>query len=131
MEAEHTNTVKTITRSLPCRLTDDELMKAGSDLATVVEDITNEESRQTDQKTQMKAKLTELDARRSQLAIKVRRREEFREVEVEIDFDYQRGMITEIRTDTGEQLNIRRMTDSERQQALPLAKPNGDVRPSA
>lgn len=107
-------------RSLPCRLTDDELLKAGSDLATAVQDIAAEEGRQTDIKASMKAKLAEIEARRTQIAIKVSRKEEHRDVEVDIWHDYQRAVVQEIRRDTGEIISTRVMSDSERQQALPM-----------
>lgn len=111
---------KTVVRSLPCRLTDEELLKAGSDLATAVQDIAAEENRQVDLKATMKAKLAEIEARRTQIAIKVSRKEEYRDVEVDIWHDYQRTVVQEIRRDTGEILGTRVMSDSERQQHLPM-----------
>lgn len=111
---------KTVVRSLPCRLTEEELLKAGGDLATAVQDIATEEGRQADMKASMKAKLAEIEARRTQLAIKVSRKEEHRDVEVDIWQDFQRAIVQEIRRDTGEILNTRVMSDAERQQHLPM-----------
>ena len=56
-------TLKSITRSLPVQLTNDELRAKGSELAAVIQDVKGEEDRQADLKAQMKARLTELDAR--------------------------------------------------------------------
>ena len=112
--------VKQVVRSLPVKLTDLELVEAGHNLATVVQDISTEESRQADIKASMKARLAELEGRRTQLAIIVARREEYREVTVEITHDYQRGVIQDIRTDTGEVVSTRTMSESERQQQLAL-----------
>lgn len=111
---------RTVVRSLPCRLNDEELLKAGGDLATAVQDLAAEEGRQADIKASMKAKVTEIEARRTQLAIKVSRKEEHRDVEVDIWHDYQRAVVQEIRRDTGEIISTRVMSDAERQQALPM-----------
>jgi hypothetical protein len=111
---------RTVVRSLPVRLTDEELLKKGQELAATVQDIAAEESRQVDIKTQLKAKLAELDARRSGLAVTVSRKEEHRDVEVDIFYDYQRGVVEDIRRDTGEVLTTRVMQESERQQKLPV-----------
>jgi len=75
--------LRTTTRSLPVKLLDRELLAIGGELAATNQDITMEEDRQNDIKTQMKARLTELQARQTQLTLKIVRREEYREVEVE------------------------------------------------
>jgi hypothetical protein len=111
---------RTIVRSLPVRLTDEELLKKGSDLATAVQDIATEEGRQVDIKASMKAKLAEIEARRTQLAIAVSRKEEHRDVEVDIFHDYQRAVVQDIRRDTGEVLSTRVMSEEERQIGLPM-----------
>lgn len=111
---------RTVVRSLPCTLTDEELLKKGGELATAVQDIATEEGRQADIKASMKAKLAEIEARRTQLAIAVSRKEEHRDVEVEIWHDYQRTVVQEIRRDTGEIMSTRVMSDAERQQHLPM-----------
>lgn len=111
--------VRTESRLLPVRLTPDELLDRGSSLAAVIQDIDSEERRQTDQKAQMKARLAELDARRTQLAVVIGRKEEDRYVEVQIFNHYDRGVVDVVRVDTGETVSSRRMTDEERQQRLP------------
>lgn len=111
---------RTVVRSLPVRLTEEELLKKGSELAATVQDIASEESRQQDIKSQLKAKLAELEARRSNLAITVSRKEEHRDVEVDIFHDYQRGVVEDVRRDTGETISRRVMNEEERQRALPM-----------
>lgn len=111
---------RTTVRSLPCRLSDEELLKKGADLATAVQDIATEEGRQADIKASMKARLAEIEARRTQLAIAVSRKEEHRDVEVDVFHDYQRGIVEDIRRDTGEVVSQRVMQESERQAALPM-----------
>lgn len=110
--------VRTETRVLPVRLTGDELLDRGASLAAVIQDIDSEERRQNDQKAQMKARLAELDARRTQLAIVIGRKEEDRDVEVQVFNDYDKGTVEVVRVDTGEAVSRRRMTDEERQQRL-------------
>ena len=77
-------TERTTTMRLACKLTDEELRAAGDGLAKVVQDIASEDDAQKDQKAQMKARLMELTARQTILALQVSRREEHRDVEVTI-----------------------------------------------
>ena len=108
------------TKSLPVRLTQDELLDRAAELAGVVEDYSTEEARQTDVKAQLKARLTELDAKRRQLAIVVARKEEYRDVRCEVLADLDRMLAHTMRTDTGEIVGSRPLTDEERQDGLPL-----------
>lgn len=112
--------LRKLTRNLPCRLTHDELLDRADQLSVVVQETTAEENRQTDAKAQMKARLTELDARKTRLAITISRKEEYRDVEVELVADVQAGTVTAYRNDSGEALETRPMSDAERQTTLPL-----------
>ncbi len=112
--------IEKITRNLPCRLTDVELKDFGRRLAVKCEDIAAEESRQKDQKSEMKARLDGMESERATLAIVVRRQEEQRDVECEETFDYELGKVTVTRTDTGEEIRVRPMSNEERQQPLPV-----------
>lgn len=113
-----TSVLKTENRSLPCKLTDEELRKAGGELAAVLDDIDTEEKGQEDEKAQMKARLTELKSRQKQLAIKVRRGEEYRQVPVAYEISEGADIVTERRLDTNEVMIIRPARDDERQLAL-------------
>lgn len=115
--------VKRVTRNLPCRLTETELLARADNLSVVVQETTAEEGRQTDVKAQMKARLTELDARKTRLAITIGRKEEYRDVEVELMADVQAGTVTTYRQDTGEAIDTRPMSEKERQTTLPLEAP--------
>lgn len=112
--------VRTETRVLPVKLDADELRDRGDKLAAVIQDLNAEENRQIDIKTQMKARLTELDSRKTQLAIVISRREEDRDVLVDVFHNYVKFTVETARRDTGEVINARRMTEEERQQLLPL-----------
>jgi hypothetical protein len=76
-------------------------------------------NRQVDMKAQMKARLAELDARKTQLAIIIGRREEDRDVTVDQFWDFGRFVVDTVRRDTGEVVSSRRMTEEECQQPLP------------
>jgi hypothetical protein len=113
-------TIGSFTKSLPVKLTQDELLQKSRELAGTVQDYATEESRQTDIKAQLKARLTELDAKRTQLAIVVARQEEYRDVRCEVVADPRTLMAHITRDDTGEVVETRRLTETERQDVLPL-----------
>jgi hypothetical protein len=114
-------------KSLSCELSQEELLEAGSQLASTIQDIAAEEDEQASVKSEMKARLTELEAKRTQLAIKVQRKQEWRTIEVQRELDFEEGMYREIRTDTGDVIFEREITDEERQEKLIIE----DVDPSA
>lgn len=111
---------KTETRTLPVRLTESDLRERGDSLAAVIQDLNTEERRQIDIKAQMKARLCELDAKKTQLAITISRREEDRDVMVDVWHDYERLRVSVVRRDTGEEIHHRAMTQEETQQPLPV-----------
>lgn len=115
--------IKRVTRNLPCRLTETELLTRADELSVVVQETTAEEGRQADVKAQMKARLTELDPRKTRLAITIGRKEEYRDVEVELMADLQAQTVTVYRMDTSEAIETRPMSEHERQSALPLEAP--------
>ena len=115
--------LKPHTRMLPCKLTDDELREYGQDLAKVRQDILTEEARQVSLKQQLKASLTELEARSLKLSSMIARGEEARDVDVEPQLDFKRGTYCEVRLDTGERIGERAVTAEERQENLLFEKP--------
>lgn len=108
------------TKLLPCKLTDEELLKYGGELGAVIQDVTAEEDQQTSLKQDMKARLTSLEAERTALATKITRQEELRNVEVQPAIDFKKGVYQEVRIDTGELIFERPVTDEERQEYLPF-----------
>lgn len=112
--------LKTITRNLPCKLSDDELRQRGDALAETVQELAAEESRQTDVKAQMKARLTELEAKQTRFAITISRKEEYRDVSCDLFADPTRGIVDVVRRDVGEVVETRPISDDERQRALPM-----------
>lgn len=112
--------LKTITRNLPCRLTEEELRQRGDALAETVQELAAEESRQTDVKAQMKARLTELEAKQTRFAITISRKEEYRDIQCDLFVNADRGLVDVVRRDTSEVVETRPITDDERQRALAL-----------
>jgi hypothetical protein len=106
------------TRELPVTLTDAELATVARQLADVIEEAEQEEADQAEQKAAMKEALAGLKARQRKLASTLRRRIEYRPVEVHTLADYAAGLAREVRIDTGEVLSSRGLTDRERQPLL-------------
>ena len=110
---------RTTTEHLACRLTREERAEKARKLADVVQNIASELEGQKGIKASLKARITELEAQQSQLAIVVSRGEEYRDVPVKIIIDYLKGVRCEVRTDTDEEILVRPLREEELQPALP------------
>lgn len=110
--------LRKFTELLPCQLTDPELLDYGNKLAMANQDIAAEEDRQTGLKQDMKSRLGKLEAERSGLSIKIARKEELREIEVESLLDFKADVYKEIRLDNAEVIKERPITEDERQEHL-------------
>lgn len=110
------------TDHLDCDLTDAEKMDKARELARVTTDIAAEMDRQKAIKQQLAARLGELSARQSALAITVNRGVELRAVEVVVLANYDGGVAHAVRTDTGHVISTRPLEDHERQQPLPVVE---------
>jgi DNA-directed RNA polymerase subunit RPC12/RpoP len=108
-------------RQLRCVLTPDERYAKAEELAKAIQDLEAEERRQTEVKSQLKAEIGAIQALQSRLASIVASGCEYRDVVVQDLHDYVAVTVTTVRTDTGEQINVRTMTDDERQMPLPGA----------
>jgi beta-phosphoglucomutase-like phosphatase (HAD superfamily) len=115
------HTVKRVvdTRQLRCLLTRDERLERADEMAKAQQDFEAEEETQKEIKAGLKAKLEGLDAKRSELARVVASGAEYRPTDVETMYDFTTTTVVEVRTDTGETINHRRMTEAERQMPLP------------
>lgn len=109
-----------MSRFLPCKLTEVEIRERGVALAKLTQDIKATEDRHASVKSQLKSELGVLQAQQAKIAGCVSRGEESRDVRVEIVYDYSDLSVTEYRTDTGERINSRTMTEEERQIPLPV-----------
>lgn len=88
-------------------------------MARAHQEVDAEEQRQQEIKANLKAVLEGKKAKRDELASVVASGAEYRSIDVVLVFDYIEGTVTETRTDTGEQIGRRRMTEDERQMSLP------------
>lgn len=107
-------------KKLAVTLTEEEFDLRANDLAQVCQDIQTEEARAADVKAQLKARITQLQARQAELSSIVRRREEQRDVTCEVLADFDAGDAIEVRTDNMKILSRRPLTEKERQSHLPL-----------
>lgn len=110
-----TNRVKDV---LPCELTDDERLRFADELAESTQQA--EQARLNKQST-MQVHNTEIkvaEARRERLANIVASKIEYRDVIVEEKTDFDNDRFTRERTDTGEILVNRKLTDYEKQATL-------------
>jgi hypothetical protein len=105
---------------LACKLTQEELLDRGQQLARVNSEIDQHETHSKQVKDDLKATESRLDAERAKWAGVVRARAEYRPVEVDMIADFKEGVVREIRTDTGEEVRARALTDAERQGKLKL-----------
>lgn len=108
-------------RELPCSLTDDELLAKGNALATTLNEIDAEEDAQATTKAEMKKRLENLHDTANRVRRQIVERREFRMIPVDVMLeDIGKGLVTEVRKDTGEAIRERFMTDDERARPLPM-----------
>ncbi len=107
-----------IAKYLPCSLTDDERLSFGDDLAEASQAVDNVMNRKKFVLTQLQTEIKAAEARRDKLAGIVGSKVEYREVTVEVELNYETGKYRETRTDTGEIVADRLMTDEEKQVSM-------------
>lgn len=105
---------------LPVQLTEDEIASRGEKLAALFQLLEQLKSDRSDEMQEWKKRIDDKQAEAHQLAIVITGGWEDRPVSTCTTFDYKRLTVTTTRTDTGEILNSRPMTEEERQRELPL-----------
>lgn len=118
--------LKKVKMTLECRLTEEELKASSKTLADALRQRRGHESSLETFKSQMKAQITQLEGTINEMEGRINSEKEFRMVECEVTFDYQTGMKTTVRKDTGEQVREEKITDEERQ--LHLGETATDLR---
>lgn len=108
--------IKDGSRMLPVRLSPAELQTRGADLAKAQRDL----EKLTEEKAAISAKIKELEARRSELAVTIEQRQEPRTVDCTTFAQWSRRTAHVVRTDTGEVIDVRPLTREEMQQNLPF-----------
>lgn len=104
--------------SLPTELTQDEFNLKARELAETHEALAFEREGQKEAKAQMKARLEELEKKRTELARIVKTRKEDRLVEVQEHANDARSIVECVRMDTGEVYTQRPMAPGDRQLTL-------------
>lgn len=107
-----------ITDTLPCQLTDEEVLKFAGELANANKEVDNAIDEKKFLSQQAAAKVKQAEAHRDEVTSIVASRTEWREVTVHKVFDYANGKVIETRIDTGEVIRSREMSDDERQASL-------------
>ncbi len=100
--------------TLSCALKPEELEKKGQELAETVSEIGVVEREKSASAKVFSGKLEELDNKLTDLSAIVKNRAEDRTVECHKIFDWKTYKVRVVRLDTGEQVNIRDMSDYER-----------------
>lgn len=106
-------------RTLPVALTATELLDRGDQLARAHQAVRIEQAEQKAKKEDLKQRLEDLEGEVGKLARIVRDKSEPRDVECARVFDFDKSTVEIVRTDTGEVVSSRTMTDQERQIGLP------------
>ncbi|HEY5234797.1 MAG TPA: hypothetical protein VIJ14_01355 [Rhabdochlamydiaceae bacterium] len=117
---------KKVKITLECKLTEAELKASAKALAESLRKNAALESQLETFKSQIKAQITQEEGTISEHTNRLNSEKEFRLVDCEITFDYQKGIKTTIRKDTGEQIREEKITDEERQ--MHLGDPATDLR---
>lgn len=119
-----TKIIEEHTERLFVPLTPEEYDQRAQQLAQVQYDLQEHYAEEDAQKKALKAKESKLEERRAELSASVRMRKELRDVTVHGVAFYSEGVYREVRMDSGEVVNERRLRAEERQDALPLKPPS-------
>lgn len=113
-----------VKEDLSCELTDVEWQNRARELAEANQEVVTQEQRKKDINKELTADVATAKSRASKLTTVVSTRREQREVTVQVKYDYELGRVIKTRTDTGEVISDREMTDNERQAELDLYSAN-------
>ena len=111
---------KEITKNLRCELTEAELLQQGQMMAQAQQDGNLAQEEFDSIKTDFKAKIEGFALAASRSGNMIRSKFEFRPVKCERVLDFDKAVVTEIRLDTGVEIEKRPMTTDESQMGLPM-----------
>jgi len=106
---------KTITKLLPCILSDEERLAFADQLAEANERVEEAIANRKSLMEQMAAEVKQAVGYRDKVNRIVASKTEYREIDVEVTFDFKKGRVIQHRKDTGEEIINRPMTQKERQ----------------
>lgn len=110
--------VKRATDSLPCKITDEERLEFADALADANHAVDAAMAAKASAMKQFNSEISLAVSRRDRIANIVSSRTEYREVTVEERWSHSTDKFTRTRTDTGEVIFERRLTDEEKQLEL-------------
>lgn len=110
--------VATFSRDLICDLTREEVEERASKAAELVQKRDLKQADFDSQRKYWKNQIEEIEVEIRSVSSEVRSKKTSRQIVCERICDYTSGRVREVRTDTGEALSDRAMTDAERQREL-------------
>jgi hypothetical protein len=112
------NKIEKVSEELSCELNQVEWDNRAREMAEAQEKAEAEEQRKKDVTKQLNADVAVAKNKVSKYANIVATRREQRDVIVEVVYNYEKGVVTKVRTDTNETIHTREMTTTERQGGL-------------
>jgi len=112
--------VERFRKSLPVPLTQEEVSDRADRASHILADRDQKEDEAKAAAKHYKSVVAELDTRLRLLSNEVRTRRTYNDVECERRYEYTAGRLVEVRTDTGEEIFERPLTEAEKQQDLPF-----------
>lgn len=109
---------KTITKRLPCLLSDAERLAFADQLAEANERVEEAVASRKSLMQQMAAEVNQAVGRKNLINGIVASKTEYRDIDVVVTFDFKKGKVIQHRKDTGEEIMNRPMTEKERQTNL-------------
>ncbi len=107
-----------IKRVLPVKLTEEERLQRADALANALQQISDRKVEKRRIVREADKSIAEAEQEAVDLRDAVATGREYQEVIVHKVYDYEKATVTEVRTDTGETIKSRGMTDEERQATL-------------
>jgi len=107
-------------QALKCKLSQEEILQAGEGMANAQKELLEIEDELASIKAQFKSKVECATALIKKNANLIRDKFQLRAVECQRVFDYDEGIVTEFRTDTGDAIASRPMTDDELQMEMEM-----------
>lgn len=113
-------------RWLPVTLTQEELLEKARELAHTEEELEKVELEKKAEMQTYAERIKRLKGSISVVSMSIRKGSEYRDVECVWQFDWHEGLAKLIRTDTGETVKDRPITERERELSLDLQSREGD-----
>jgi len=113
-----------VAEELSCELNEVEWQNRARELAQAHKETEQQKERKKSVMAELGADVKIAEAKETKLANIVATKSEQRDVTVEIKYDYEKGRVSKTRTDTGEEIDNREMTDDERQSQLEFVDAN-------